>query len=849
MYAIRQVDDASRPLPSRPALLFGRDSELDALVSCVAAPTPARVAILGAGGMGKSSLALSLLHHERAASVFGSYRYFVSCDCAESAGGFISELAAHLGIAGQQLRKRVLLALAQVRTLLVLDNFESPWENYSARVQVEEVLSALAAVKSVSLVLTLRGTERPAGVNWSAPLSKPILPIHRHASMQLFASISGASADDQLDDVRELLDLLEDVPLAVTLVAQLAESETPRGLLRRWNIESTSMVCSGDPNSRHACLDTSIRLSISSPRVQTVPQALDLLSLLSLLPSGLPNDLQHPHFIAMSKCAAVLKRSALAYSVEGDRLRVLSPIRAYVLKNHPPPYELIAPMQDLYLHIADLCQKIGSHDNQPIIRQLVSEAANVESLCSYILEHVPGADWPISVIARFDSYLLYAGISSSALLARACAKARSPEQLLPVLMRRIVRAPTFAEQEKIAREALVLARASHDVAHEAEALLRLSIARNAHPDASNFAQQGLRLFERLGAKYLWRQGCCLRSLAYYALLHDDYTSAIALGEDAIQRFDACDAFSDSMDMRAKQVHPYLRQGEFDKAEQAVNTSAQQARILDDSAVLATSLASRADIAVARGDFDEALEFHEAATALYKRRGDNRSFAFTQLNVASLLVTRGELFAARSAMQQGAVWTQFPGSWGDTMSQSVWARLTLAEGDLEEATARAWTTIALARRGQSIRMEGLMHQVLCDVALSSDVRDTAEATTRAILSLAQFAKVGNILYMLHAIAKLAEVLAAAREPATARAVYRWALVWSKKIGMKAVQAECLAGIARLGHESATNSLQAWTTALRAARLVCHKRLEGECEAQLAYLDGTSQEIQNVNAWPL
>jgi DNA replication protein DnaC len=49
-------------LPSRPRIFYGRESELDNMMKMLS-QQPAQIAILGGGGMGKTSLARAVLHH------------------------------------------------------------------------------------------------------------------------------------------------------------------------------------------------------------------------------------------------------------------------------------------------------------------------------------------------------------------------------------------------------------------------------------------------------------------------------------------------------------------------------------------------------------------------------------------------------------------------------------------------------------------------------------------------------------------------------------------------------------------------------------------------------------------
>ena len=49
-------------LPSKPKIFYGRDKELQTVVEMLC-QGPAQIAILGPGGMGKTSLAKAVLHH------------------------------------------------------------------------------------------------------------------------------------------------------------------------------------------------------------------------------------------------------------------------------------------------------------------------------------------------------------------------------------------------------------------------------------------------------------------------------------------------------------------------------------------------------------------------------------------------------------------------------------------------------------------------------------------------------------------------------------------------------------------------------------------------------------------
>jgi predicted ATPase len=60
--------------------------------------SPARIAILGPGGYGKTTLANTVLTHQRVQEYFGDARHFVACESVFSSGALPIELAKSLGL-------------------------------------------------------------------------------------------------------------------------------------------------------------------------------------------------------------------------------------------------------------------------------------------------------------------------------------------------------------------------------------------------------------------------------------------------------------------------------------------------------------------------------------------------------------------------------------------------------------------------------------------------------------------------------------------------------------------------------------------------------------------------------
>ncbi|KAJ7275912.1 P-loop containing nucleoside triphosphate hydrolase protein, partial [Mycena rebaudengoi] len=260
---------------------MGREAELQDVVNILVQDS-AHIAILGAGGMGKTSLATSALHNPQVESKY-SHRYFIPCHSSPTCTKLAATIAAHIGLEkGSSLTKKIAHYFGHAPpSLLVLDNLETPWESLSARSEVEEFLSLLTDVPHLGLMITLRGAERPHKVKWTRPFLPPLEPLSNVAAWQTFIEVADEGHDDA--GIKELLELTGNLPLAVNLIASVAGSEGCAEALARWKLQSTRMLSEG--YDQRSSLDISIMLSYTSSRMS--PGAQELLKILSLLPDGL----------------------------------------------------------------------------------------------------------------------------------------------------------------------------------------------------------------------------------------------------------------------------------------------------------------------------------------------------------------------------------------------------------------------------------------------------------------------------------------------------------------------------------------------------------------------------------
>ncbi|KAJ7181406.1 hypothetical protein C8R43DRAFT_1116782 [Mycena crocata] len=371
-------------LPSEPQIFHGRELELSHIITDFAqqGQIAPRIAILGTGGMGKTSLARAVLHHEQIVLRYNQHRVFVSCDSAFTAAELAGLIGSHLGLqTGKNAVQEIITHLiGNPACLLILDNLETVWEPTKSRGDIEELLSLLSGVNHLALIITMRGAERPAKVGWSHPFLPPLKSLGQDAARQTFFDI--ADGDHDSDEVDKILLLTDNMPLAISLIAHAVDSESCSDVLSRWEEEKTSLISEG--HDQRSNLDFSISLSLTSPRLTSVLNAQDLLSLLSILPDGLGDSellqIQFPIENILA-CKTTLLRTSLAYSDEHNRLKSLMPIREYMQKFSPPASSLVEPLLMHFLELLELYHTYsGTVSSSGLVPRVVGNFSNIQNI-------------------------------------------------------------------------------------------------------------------------------------------------------------------------------------------------------------------------------------------------------------------------------------------------------------------------------------------------------------------------------------------------------------------------------------------------------------------------------------
>ncbi|KAJ7921780.1 hypothetical protein B0H13DRAFT_1866385 [Mycena leptocephala] len=222
-------------LPASPKIFYGREEELTHVVNTITQSKPARIAICGADGLGKTALALAASHSSDVSQMFGIHRYFVECEGAKDPKQLVAALATHLGVESTS-KKHVIRHLSTLATettpvLVVLDALDRAWMPHENRSDVEDFLSLLADLQYLTLIGTVRGSERPRQVKWTRPFLPTLGSLSPAAARSTFLDISGA--DPEALGLEELLTLAQNNPSTITKMAMLAWFEGCASLVVR----------------------------------------------------------------------------------------------------------------------------------------------------------------------------------------------------------------------------------------------------------------------------------------------------------------------------------------------------------------------------------------------------------------------------------------------------------------------------------------------------------------------------------------------------------------------------------------------------------------------------------------
>ncbi len=762
-------------LPTPPTPLVGREAERAAASEYLRHPAVRLVTFSGAGGVGKTRLALQVARD--VAPVFRDGVYFVDLAPITDPALVLAAIARGLGVkesADQPLLASVQRALAGKHLLLVLDNFE---QVTAAAPLVAELLAAAPELKALvtsRTLLRLRG-ERELVV---PPLSLPAVPAHPPAASDLAAIADAEAVQLFVARVRDaqpgfaltpanaaavvqVCARLDGLPLAIELAAARARVLTPEAMLPRLQRRLAFLTGgAADLPARQQTLQATLDWSYSL----LTPSEQALFTRLAVFHGG----------FTLEAAEAVCGED----EAEGRRQKAESGQEASL----PPTAFRLLP--------SDILNGVESLVAKSLVRRVLPTdgGADVPSLPLTMLETVREY-----ALARFEASAEAASVREQ----HAAYYLLLVEEAEPQLMGAEVKVwlgRLGAEWDNI-RAAVGWLRAGG----QAEARLRLVSALRRCCELQGRSSEALAWLEE-GLDQESAVAPAVRAKALHAASNlaqnvGDLDKAVRLGEASLAlRRELGDRQGMARTLNNLAVTVWS-QGDFNRARELHAASLALKRALNDRLGMAYSLNNLGLIATDQDDYPTARALLAESLALRRELGDLHGVAVSLLNLGNVARQQGQLAEARALYEESLAQVRVLGDRASEARVQSVLGLTLAEqGDYRAAFPHLQASLDLRRSLGNQRDVTVSLNNLGQAALYQGDAGWARLLFEDALALAREggAKMGQA----HALGGLGQAALAEGRWEDARRYLTEGLAVQRELGDQGAVATTRLGLARL-----------------------------------------------------
>ncbi|HSM55616.1 MAG TPA: tetratricopeptide repeat protein [Candidatus Sulfomarinibacteraceae bacterium] len=725
---LRARQRAPLRLPPQPTPFVGRRRELDAIGNRLDDPACRLLTLVGAGGAGKTRLALQVAEARRDDYLNGVT--FASLAGA-SAATAPTAVAAAMGLSLEgktPARQQVLDYLRGQELLLVLDNLEHLGEQGAALVQ--SILDAAPHVQILAtsrqpLQLRAEWLSRVGGLAFLQESGEPPAAgrSQSHDAVHLFvACIRRVRPDLALDGqtaraIHRICRLVQGLPLAIELAAGALWQHTPAEAAAQ--IEHNLDFLAGslhDAPARQRSMRATFAYSwdLLSSDEQQFFAALSVFA--GSFSAGAAAAVSGEAQRAQALLPALAAKSLLQPDGEG-RYRLHELLQRYAAEQlaRAPAREMAAQERHGAYYLDLLCDLHGDSQGPRAVEATVALAEHMENVRQAWQWAVAQQDEALINRALHPLYTFYVircwyeegdeMLGSAAAMIEALPQNRERELLAARIWARqgkLCETTTYSGRaERLYRRSLALF-GEHDVHEEIGMPLQglgfLAYMQGDNAQARNYLQDSLAAFERVGQPA--GMAAALNTLAQVARRQGEFGEAQEACRRGLQiRRELGDlkGVASSLNILGLIL---AETGEFEEAQEALQESVSLSRRLDNRTGVSNALANLVQVAFQLGDKEAARRYAEEGLDAYRELGDRWGVAISLNNLGCLADERGDLTEARRLFQESvAIYRDVGVRSGLSTALGNLGDAYVLLGQLDEAAASLCEALQVAAAGK------------------------------------------------------------------------------------------------------------------------------------------------------